>query len=271
MEEAGQVGVLPSYDRPPVVEVAVGVHFLQLPGLSTVELVRLADAIWRDKYPLTAEQPILPPFSPSTHGGPIFAFEVQGGSPPIRLWSLTEDRAWLVQLQHDRLLLNWRKLAEGDPYPRYEVLRKQFVDVWQRFQDYIAASDFGVLQPNVAEVSFFNHIRLESGAQDISDFVKALNPSWNASGQTAAAYQLERDLSDPLGQGQQNIALNYRPGMGPMQLEIATRIGILGGSVAVTDVFSSLDRAHHFGVVTFDDLTTDNAHLIWGRRDAGND
>ena len=41
---------LPSFTSPPVVEVAVGVEFLQLPGLGAVELVGLHD-IWRRDFP----------------------------------------------------------------------------------------------------------------------------------------------------------------------------------------------------------------------------
>ncbi|HMV01332.1 MAG TPA: TIGR04255 family protein [Rhodocyclaceae bacterium] len=269
MGDVGRVGALPSYDRPPVVEVAVGIHFLQLPGLNAVELVRLVDFLWKDAYPTTLEQPILPPTAPMS-AGPIFAFGVQTGTPPIRLWSLTENQAWLIQVQHDRLLLNWRKLTDADPYPRYEVVRKQFVDVWQRFYEYISGSDFGVLQPSAAEVSFFNRIPLQSGAKEIPNIICALNPDWDADRQVATAYQLERDLSDSLTPGQQSIALNYRPSAGPMQLEIATRIGITGELETATDVFSALDKAHQQGVLTFDELTTDNAHSIWGRRDADN-
>jgi hypothetical protein len=69
MGETGLFDDLPSFDRPPVVEVAVGTHFLQLPGLNTVALVRLVDDLWRSRYPRTIEQPLSPPF-PQLGRGP---------------------------------------------------------------------------------------------------------------------------------------------------------------------------------------------------------
>lgn len=270
MGEVGHVGSLPSFDRPPVVEVAVGVHFMPLPALSMVELVRLADSLWRNSYPQTIEQPILPPLTPLTHMAPAFAFQMQAGSPLVRLWSLTEDQGLLIQVQHDRLLLNWRKLADDDCYPRYRILREKFAELWGPFNDYVASKDLGVLQVAAAEVSFFNRIPLVGGVRDIPDFIRALNRDWIPEGQVAMAYQIERDFSDPRLRAEQSTALNFRPDAGPMQLEITTRVGVESDRSELTDVVAALDVAHDLGVSTFDELTTENAHSMWGRRDADN-
>ena len=80
MGEASLFGDLPSYDQPPVVEVAVGAHFLQLPGLNTVALVRLVDDLWRSRYPRTLEQPLSPPGNwnqaRSSYGGVVGAWSL---------------------------------------------------------------------------------------------------------------------------------------------------------------------------------------------------
>lgn len=259
---------LPSFDRPPVVEVAVGAHFLQLPGLTTVALVRLVDDLWRTRYPRTIEQPLSPPFS-RPGSGPMLAFQFQAESPPIRLWSLTEDESFLIQIQHDRLLLNWRKVKDDDPYPRYERLRGDFVEAWRAFSAYVGDRDFGVLQPSVAEVSFFNRVPM-GAATEVSTFIKALSPAWSLSGQLVMAYQLEREITNTPLAGHQNIALNYRPENGHMQLEISTRIDVDTAAGETSEVLESLDTAHRIGVLTFDAVTTEDAHSAWGRHDAGN-
>lgn len=268
MGEEGLFDCLPSFDRPPVIEVAVGVHFLQLPGLNTVGLVRLVDDLWRSRYPQTIEQPLAPPVAPPGRG-PMLAFQLQTGSLPIRLWSLSEDKSLLVQVQHDRLLLNWRKVKDDDPYPRYKRLRADFAQVWQEFSGYIRDhDDYGVLQPSLSEVSFFNRVPMGS-ATDVPGFVKALNPEWELSGQLVTAYQVEREVID-VAPGYQNIALNYRPENGHMQLEISTRIEVETATGEASEVLDFLDTAHRIGVLTFDAVTTDNAHSVWGRQDAGN-
>jgi uncharacterized protein (TIGR04255 family) len=269
MGEPGRLDDLPSFERPPVVEVAVGVHFLQLPGLNTVGLVRLVDDLWRGRFPHTVEQPLAPPLSPQGRG-PMLAFQLQTGSPPIRLWSLTDDQSILIQVQYDRLLLNWRKVKDDDPYPRYKRLRSVFAEVWQEFSTYVGGrDDYGVLQPSVAEVSFFNRVPME-GATEIPTVVKAFNVESGLSGQVAAAYQLEREITDGPAVGNQSIALNFRPENGHMHLEISTRIEIDTETGDTSDVMDSLDAAHRIGVLTFDSVTTENAHSAWGRHDAGN-
>ncbi len=50
----------PSFDRPPLVEVALGVEFSPVPGFGAVELVRFADLL-HDRYPLVQEYPLLLP------------------------------------------------------------------------------------------------------------------------------------------------------------------------------------------------------------------
>lgn len=269
MGETGPFDDLPSFERPPVVEVAVGVHFLQLPGLNTVALVRLVDDLWRGRFPHTVEQPLSPPLPPAGRG-PMLAFQLQAGSPPIRLWSLSEDHSILVQVQHDRLLLNWRKIKDDDPYPRYQQLRGGFAEAWQEFSNYIGdRDDYGVLQPSVAEVTFFNRVPMES-ATEIPTVVKALNIDSGVTGHVAAAYQLEREITDGPAAGNQSIALNFRPENGHMHFEISTRIEIDTETGDTEEVMKSLDAAHRIGVLTFDSVTTKNAHSAWGRRDAGN-
>jgi uncharacterized protein (TIGR04255 family) len=200
----------------------------------------------------------------------MLAFQLQAGSPPIRLWSLTEDQSALIQVQHDRLLLNWRKVKDDDPYPRYKRLRGDFTEVWQEFSTYIGGrDDYGVLQPSVAEVSFFNRVPM-GDATEIPTFITALNPQPGLTGQLAVAYQLERDIAEGRAVGNQNIALNFRPENEHLHLEISTRIEIDTATGEASEVTDSLDAAHRIGVLTFDSVTTENAHSAWGRRNAGN-
>jgi uncharacterized protein (TIGR04255 family) len=254
---------LPSYARPPVIEVAVGVHFLQLPGLNTVALVRLAD-LWRERYPKVQEHPALPPAAP---GGQMFVFEVGNSSPPQRFWLLTENESMLVQIQHDRLLLNWRKVDDSDPYPRYSKLRQDFSELWSEFANYIAGGDYGALQPSLAEVTFFNRIPATS-ASAVPAAIEALNPGWILEGQLATSLQIERAIIDSGGQpGQQRIALGYRPEYGFIQLEISSQVRIDAESHDLAAILTTLDEAHDVDVLTFDQITTDSAHTAWGKYD----
>jgi uncharacterized protein (TIGR04255 family) len=263
MGDAARSATLPSFEHPPVIEVAVGVHFLQLPDLNTVALVRLADT-WRERYPKIQEQPALPPAAP---GGQVFMLQVQNSPPPHRFWLLAENDTLLVQIQHDRLLLNWRKVNNDDPYPRYDKLRQDFSELWSDFVRYVASGDYGAFQPTLAEVTFFNRIPINS-ASEVPGAIAALNPLWSLDDHLVTSLQIERAIADATGQsGQQNIALGYRPEFGFIQLEISSRVRIDAESTDSVAILAALDEAHDVGVLTFDHITTDSAHTAWGKHD----
>jgi uncharacterized protein (TIGR04255 family) len=263
MGDVARSAPLPSFEHPPVIEVAVGVHFLQLPGLNTVALVRLAD-IWRERFPKIQEQPALPPAAPG--GNQLFMFQVGNSPPPQRFWLLSETESLLVQIQHDRLLLNWRKVKDDDPYPRYGQLRQDFSERWSDFVRYVASGDYGAFQPTLAEVSFFNRIPVSSPAE-VPGAIAALNPNWRLDGHLATSLQIERAMADDAGGqfGQQNIVLGYRPEFGSIQLEITSKVRIDAESTDSVGILAALDKAHDADVLTFDQITTGNAHIAWGK------
>jgi uncharacterized protein (TIGR04255 family) len=258
--------ILPSFEHPPVVEVAVGVHFLQLPGLNTVAMVRLAD-VWADRFPIVEEQPSLPPVVPG--GGPTFSFQLKTSLPEIRLWLESEDKSFLVQIQHDRLLLNWRKLDSDSAYPRYGRLRSDFAQLWEEFSRYINAGDYGVLQPGIAEVTFFNRIEIGKPSS-ASGPIAVLNPQWSLDNQLGISLQMARRIFDTTGQphGHQSIAVGYQNEIGELQMEISTRVSIRAGESSA--ILEALDEAHREGVLTFDHVTTKDAHRLWGKHNADN-
>jgi hypothetical protein len=81
---------------------------------------------------------------------------------------LAEDEAELLQLQHDRLILNWRRLGEG-AYPSYEALRARFSARWQEFLGAIA--DAGHVRPTIVEVTFVNTLPATAGWAALSEVI----------------------------------------------------------------------------------------------------
>lgn len=114
------------FERPPVVEVVLGVQFAE----SAVDLEVLAEfaSAIRAEYPSRQQ---VEPLARATESftrpadGPRFELRL-GGSPLPRTWFVSSDQRLLVQLQGDRLILNWRRVDMGDEYPRFETLRPRF-------------------------------------------------------------------------------------------------------------------------------------------------
>jgi uncharacterized protein (TIGR04255 family) len=152
-------GTLPEFDNPPVVEVALGVQFRPIFGLRPIELALLRDR-WRSAYPLVQEQPPLPATIESTAVGAPQIQLVLGPALQTRLWFLTQDQTELIQLQHDRLTVNWRAMTPGDTYPRYEAVRGVFERRFADLTAFIAERALGDLFVVQAEVNYVNAVRV---------------------------------------------------------------------------------------------------------------
>jgi uncharacterized protein (TIGR04255 family) len=94
---------LPKYDQPPVVEVVISVFFKPLPGFKTAHFGRF----WKmnEGYPLTEDQ------APLAEAIPLEFVQL----PPLRrVFFVTADKSYLMQVQPDFFAHNWRKDKEED-------------------------------------------------------------------------------------------------------------------------------------------------------------
>lgn len=259
-------GGLPSYASPPVVEVAVGVEFLQLPGLGPIKLVGLYE-LWSDRFPKIREQPALPPTAPvSTPRG--FQFRVARiGVPALRLWMLNESEDELLQIQNDRLLLNWRRATGGShTYPRYDYLRGVYQSVYADFQTQVAQSNVGTFRPHTAVVTYVNRFELKPG-EELKDAIAPLSQSWNLLSDAMPEIRVKVPVTSGDGPDALSGLLVAKASIDSKDrkygyLEVVTRIGVTdpGG-----DVFDCLDLAHWSCVDGFDRFTTEKMHERWGK------
>src|SRR5687768_12321700 len=82
----------------------------------------------RRQFPGLERQPPLPPMSETFDQRPgLPSINVQFSDPASlpRLWLVSQSGEELVQLQHDRLSLNWRRVGTSTSYPRYKHLRNR--------------------------------------------------------------------------------------------------------------------------------------------------
>lgn len=148
----------PDYSAAPVVEVVVGVEFAPLPNFGVLSFGALHE-LWKARYPEVAEREALPPTRPLRASGG-FEFQFGQGTPPTRLWMASQGGERLIQIQHDRLLLNWRKVesaGESAAYPGHEALVAEFRQLFEEFATSTAVG--GVpLTPLVTEWSYVNRL-----------------------------------------------------------------------------------------------------------------
>lgn len=149
---------LADFERPPVVEVVLGVQFAE----SIVDLEVLAEfaVAIKSEFPNREQVETIPRSSESFSRppeGPHIAFRL-GGPPMPRTWFLSTDRRFLVQLQADRLTLNWRRVEIGDEYPRYAALRPLFDDLRGRLYEILKGLGRATPPVDHVEVSYINEL-----------------------------------------------------------------------------------------------------------------
>lgn len=166
-------GPLPDYEHPPVIEVVCGIQYEPLTNF----LVTAFGLFWekiRDEYPTIEEMAPLPPViesvSTSTVRQPNFKLL---DTPPLpRLFFLRKDRNWLMQLQRDRFLHNWRKENDTDVYPHYPNVYGTFWKAWERFLAFLADENIALPTINQLEITYINHIPAGQGWENLSDLAK---------------------------------------------------------------------------------------------------
>ena len=159
---------LPNFKHPPVVEVALSVQFDTLP-MRVVHVGLLWSECFKDDFPKlqdkTPLKEVFETFNPPASQQPRIEAKFLDMYPPPRCWFLNDKEDELIQIQQDRFIHNWRKVGDedADKYPRYETIRKRFVDELRCFEAFVEKHDLGSLEANQCEITYVNRI-LPAGA-----------------------------------------------------------------------------------------------------------
>lgn len=167
MSELG-TNKLPDYDQPPVIEVVCGIQFEPLEGFRATAFGLLWQR-FRSEYPACEQQPPL--------GQVIERFGELGAEeqrvelssvPPLpRMFFIHQTPCWLLQVQGDRFLHNWRKQQDTDVYPHFPEVFKRFWSAWQRFLDFCRDEKIGPPKVNQLEITYINHIVQDGGSEGL--------------------------------------------------------------------------------------------------------
>lgn len=257
---------LPEFERPPVHEVALGVSFTPLVGLRAVQLGALWER-WRGDYPVIEEQPPLPPATAPPGGGIAVMF----GPPPVnRHWFFNETGDHLVQLQADRLVVNWRQTVSGQNYPRYRVLREELAARMTDVEELSRRGGWGELAVTDAELTYVNLVLDGEGRPARAEDVLAALTT--PIGHQATGSLTETRLSQTFlaGKGEHALALQVTsaPGLDTqggqaLVLTLSVRGTVPAGSWSAS--LDLLDRAHQHLVSCFSSITRPAMHELWGK------
>ena len=147
-----------TWNRPPVIEVVLGVQFAPLEQFNNGHL----GWFWRQlrgDYPNANDSAPIPPVIESFGNEPEFGFPGIGFATmrgDSRLRMVSTDGSRMVQLQNGWLVVNWMK-RDGQPYPGYSDVLTEFERAFSSLDQFVASEELGSLQPDLWEVTYIDH------------------------------------------------------------------------------------------------------------------
>jgi uncharacterized protein (TIGR04255 family) len=266
---------LPSFRNPPLIEMVLGIQFADLQSFTSAH----AGLFWsevRQDFPKMSEQgPLLPTFE--MFGGfpqpqPLIQFQQVFSAPVNRYWLESSTGDFLLQLQPNKLILNWRRMDEpGGSYPRYENVRKRFEREITRLQSFLQRESLGDLVPNQAEVNYVNII-----PSDQAKRLEEITPLWEGAPTVPntelenASFQTRHILSDrdgPFARLYTQVARVIRASDSDLSYRFEVSARGKPKEETVQSALALLDVERAAIVQTFDAFTSETMHKMWRRED----
>jgi uncharacterized protein (TIGR04255 family) len=228
----------------------MGVAFDPVAGLSSYHSGALRER-WKTEYPNVEHQPELAPTA-NLDEAPGAIMRVNR-SPGIRLWFVSSDGAFLIQVQADRLVVNWRSTAEDTVYPRFPEVRRRFASAWD---DLCQVLD---VPPTVTqtEVTYVNLVARAS-REVLEGWV--VSPLFDEDDRQQIVQTLARvQLRDVTSLAQRTTAVQSGPDS-PTRLAFS----VLADVTSQDEAMVAIDSSHAHIVERFRDVTTEEMHVEWG-------
>lgn len=109
-------------------ELAIGVQFLKSP-LSSKQIIELYWNFLKSEFPEVQDHPYLPTVKTSNLLKHRNQMQMQINSTKTRKFFISVANDLLIQVQDDKLYLNWRKLSHSVIYPGFNKLFAKFQEI----------------------------------------------------------------------------------------------------------------------------------------------
>lgn len=277
-----------TYSLAPLVEVAISAQFDTPRRLAQAHL----GAYWasqRDRFPTVHSTQGLPAINEEFAGGrswlPPSLRLALAEEPDTRVQMTSADKAWVQQVQANRLVVNWRSEDDrGVRYPRFGGALEQFQRSWHDWNDFLRSLDLPPARPAVWEIVYVNKIASGQLWKTVSDWPNLFPGLWAApvgaiEGATLAGLhgQWVWETTDPPAR----LYVEPKPGRGPapgfQDLLFVTftargRLPLPAKDASdenddVVEMDRGLRWGHDLIIRAFDSLISAKAKEAWGRHD----
>jgi len=260
---------LPDYLTPPLHEVVIGVQFSPPKEYHQIRAGEVW-ALYKREFPKVQEQPALEPAFetfgiPST---PKPRVNLITGASHDRYWFVADEGDELIQFQQDRLLHNWRRVGDQtNAYPRFEKMIERFSEEIRSLEKYFASLSSEALAITQCEITYLNHIRIETWPPKLDDWFQGLSLAGTSIDDANIGFRqiIRDDNQQPIGRITHEITAGLtREGVRILILNLTVR-----GAPEGPDIESALrflKNGRELIVNRFTEITTKKAHSIWGRK-----
>jgi uncharacterized protein (TIGR04255 family) len=244
------------YEYPPINELVMAIY-LKEPIISfRAEHVGLYWSIIKADFPLSAQNVTI-------GTGPI---QVPNEIFPMpRFWFISEDDVYVIQIQRNALILNWRKRQQS--YPHYEQFKQKFIKNYDVFENFLK-NNFGVEHIFVesCELTYINLIEDVEYLRSFADIRNVIPtyapPSIGVSQEPPSKfnlsyiYQIQKELVLTLNlQSRQNI----NTGKDVLYFELRSTAAPSNGMKS--DAYMWFDRAHDVIGESFNYVTSEDVQM----------
>lgn len=241
----------------------MGVQFPSLDGLLAPHLGLFWERV-RSDYPNCKENvPLGQQFEGFDDGAsPEVSLSI-GALPPLpRIFFEDKTGQWLIQLQRDRFIHNWR-VAGLAPYPRYASVKSMFLSRWNDFSQFCEQHALGSVQVNQLELTYLNHIIPWKDGQDIGDVFPDFR--WKGSVPKVPAPDVCRvNCSFTDAKNKRRLRTKISPARNAKgEAILVFELSVRGFPVVATNDW--FDDAREWIVTTFTTMTSPEWHVRWGR------
>jgi uncharacterized protein (TIGR04255 family) len=270
-------GTTVHFERPPVVETVLGVHFKPIPGLTAAH----AGIFWREvlgtDWPKAVDAPLLADQTEKFEGGlswlgPGSVFQLAlphlSGSR-LQVSSSAGDR--MVQIQPNRFHYNWK--STGEDYPSYSKVRREFDHYFGQLARFVEDEGLGKISPFQWEVTYVDYVQPGELWHSLEDWHRVIPgllgeaPRREGLGLETVSGEWRYEIAPKRGRLYINLALGKTAEKDTTGLLIQwTARGPVVGDTW-DELGQGLDLGHDVLLRKFLDVTSPEAHKAWGRKE----
>jgi uncharacterized protein (TIGR04255 family) len=266
---------LPRFEKPPVIETVLGVHFRPLEKFTSAHQGLLWERCFRVSFPMLEERPpveeVRERFGEDRLAPPTVRWQVFDRPPAPRLWAASASGEHVLQIQKNGLFANWLRKDGEAAYLPYAERRQEFSRQLSQVEEFFRKEEIGQLEPTSWSVTYINHIDYEgpshagpAAARTLTVWANQFSDDW-----LPVTDKVVLDFAFPMPDNAGRLNVNLKPAVVLSDKRQVLRLDLTArGEVKTKNVASALagiDLGHEWIVRGFASLTRPEMHQAWER------